>query len=251
MWGLAAIFIGLNEPALLPLNWGSVLWLLLAGGVLSQVAGTVAQGRESERLSAERHRADQLQEQVDQIASEYKREILRELYVFAHDVLGLDDSDRVSVYAHEGQHFTMLGRYSENPEFMKPGRTIYPQDQGCVGEAWRNKTSSCTLPSFENSQEAYEEQLQTRWNVPPDIVRRFRMKSRTVAAFALEDYRNEINERFAVLVVESTREGAFDLRTLEQAVYPPTQDRINDVTRFLVTRRPFQPSAAMAKRAGF
>ena len=53
--------------------------------------------------------------------------------------LGFGDQERVSIYKYSHEHgvFYMLGRYSEGPDFVRRGRGVYPDNEGCIGRAWQ------------------------------------------------------------------------------------------------------------------
>lgn len=251
---MGAVLIGLQQaraagrptqdPDLMSWPWG-----LLIGGLFTQIVGTVGGWRGSARLSSLSAERDELKKQVGQTANDYFLQLEKELSYLANNVLGLDDTDRMSVYGHDGSAFSMLSRYSRNPNFNRPGRSIYPDDQGCIGRAWTNGSAFVgDLPDYEFDQEEYVTRLRDDWNLSADVVEGLNMKSRSVAAFAIEDTSESPQRRFAVLVIESMRTDKLKMNELRQNLFP--EDDI-DLIKFLVKSRSFQPSPSLARREGF
>lgn len=90
---------------------------------------------------------------------DYRQHFAHELKITLNDTWGHGDTERISVYRHEGSSFSMIGRYSENPEYTEPGRSIYPADQGVIGLAWTKGEAVADLPDFESEPDEYYEAL--------------------------------------------------------------------------------------------
>lgn len=225
-----------------------VPWGLFIVGVLTQIVGTVAGWSRSETLSKVKEERDDLKREVGQAAAEFFLQLDKELSVFANDVLELTDTERVSVYVHHGTAFSMLGRYSRNPNFNRRGRSIYPDNQGCIGHAWAHGRAFVgDLPDYEADPDTYVARLGEDWGIPSEVATNFNMKSRAVAAFAIEDTTEAPVHRFAVLVVESVKMGMLDVQHLEA----PLAQEDNTLIRFLIRTRPLHPDPGLAKEAGF
>ena len=46
--------------------------------------------------------------------------------------------ERITLYAHDYDHFIPIGRVSFAPEYAKKGRPSYPEGEGCIAQAWKN-----------------------------------------------------------------------------------------------------------------
>lgn len=121
-------------------------------------------------------------------------------HVSAIDDFG--DHARVSLYAHKDGEFVLAGRYTEHPEYREPNRQRIPDNQGCVGEAWRNG-GECymELPDPHTQQTNYYETLKESCNIGRRTAGRLRMRSSFYYAKAV----NSDTMRAGVIVYESTR----------------------------------------------
>jgi hypothetical protein len=165
------------------------------------------------------------------------------------EVLGFDARDRISVYRHQDNTFTMVGRYAVLPDYDKPGRGAYPVGQGVIGSAWRAGDGKCVvqdMPDPITDLESYCSRSKDDWNLPSAVTKKLGMKSRSVAAFALNDHTN--STRSAIIVFESTEPGRFSVDTLEHHVNGTTGKDIAHLLKILGER---EPSLTFAASKGF
>jgi hypothetical protein len=140
----------------------------------------------------------------------------------------------------------MLGRYSKNPVFNQPGRTIYPQHQGCIGVAWRDGHACVSdLPDPTTALDEYCSRQVNDWHLDQETARGLEMKSRSYAAYAIEDLRGL--GTVAVIVFESTRTNVLNCEGLRATVQGP---EIRRLVRFLETQ-PVLPNPTYALREGY
>jgi hypothetical protein len=204
--------------------------------------------KEAPRVQQLRRDNDRLRGELRDWHRDYFEACSEQLATLANDILHLDDTERITVYKHTGSAFVILGRYSKNPEFAKRGRRgIYPDDEGCIGEAWRNGASFVDdLPDPSTEQDAYTRRLEGDWKIPPATSRGFRMKSRCLAGLALEDPKG--TRRTAVIVFESTLIGRFDMSVLRGTL---ASEEGSHIVRFLEQRKAQEPSPDYAAEEGF
>ncbi len=154
--------------------------------------------------------------------------------------MGLSDNDRVSIYKHNGTSFYRIGRHSNHPGHARPGRSIYPDNQGCMGEALREGVSyDENLPA---KAAAYDLRLFQKWAIPKDTTDLLTMRSRSIAAFAL--HRPIGGRRFAIIVFESMSPGSID----EACRNSFTREEQNGIIQWLETMERFEPKPNEAKR---
>ena len=169
-----------------------------------------------------------------------------QLSILANYALGFGDTERISVYKHDDGMFRLLGRYSKNPVFQKRGRPTYPDDQGCIGAAWRNGEAIVEkLPDPSTDLGEYAGCLHRDWDIPVDVSTGFRMRSRSLAAFALEDTHDR---RIAVIVFESVRTDVLVYDTLREVVKSTENRRL---TAFIDKMKPFEAVPGLAQERGF
>src|SRR5215210_1123268 len=100
------------------------------------LAGTIASTRRSRAMRPLRERLERFEGVLEQMAGVHYDLCSTTLARISRDTLGYGYTERISVYRHRGERaFQLMGRYSENPEFARRGRPIYPANQGVIGRA--------------------------------------------------------------------------------------------------------------------
>ena len=141
----------------------------------------------------------------------------------------------------------MLGRYSEGPYFARRGRGVYPENEGCIGHAWRTGEGIATeLPDPSTEYDEYVQRMIEDWNIDADALEQMEMKSRLICAIAIRD-RTDLH-RIAVIVFESTRTNGFSLEDIRKFVNG-TQGR--EMAHLIEVLQSLEPSPDMAKSRGF
>ena len=170
-------------------------------------------------------------------------------YLLEHQIqilftqIDLGNNDRISVYSHEEQAFIMLGRYSPNPEYKKPGRGIYPDDQGCIGEAWRQGKSIISNIPNPGTKGYYREML--RWNITENIANSLQMKSQCYVGYAIH---NNHRNRIAVIVFESIDPSGLDDKKINSKLIGGGEEMI---ALFLEKMHSLEPTPTFALDRGF
>lgn len=221
-------------------------------GVIVTVAGAWYGGVAQARLaSRNRELEQQLQdatELVQNFGSDYFAIWDNRLKVLA-EVLNLDARDRVSVYRHKGSSFTMVGRFAVLPELDRPGRGVYPVDQGVIGAAWSRGDGKCVvqdLPDPVQDLDGYCARSRDEWKLPVGVVKKLGMKARSIAAFALNGHGDSVRD--AIVVFESSDANRFSVELLEQHVYGATG---KDIAHLLKVMGGREPSLDFAATRGF
>ncbi|MGB6063269.1 MAG: hypothetical protein WBG50_00565 [Desulfomonilaceae bacterium] len=242
---IALCALNLRVPDFWDQLW-SVTGAILAIGVGANIFFSGYVAYRTPRISKLNGRITLLEEELDRRADDYFERVRRQLAdCFTH--LGFSTEERISLYAHEGRTFILCGRYSSNPNYDKRSSRMYPDDQGCLGEAWRSGQSFVEdLPDPQLETEAYIEAHTNDWKMPRDIVEKLSMKTRWLAGFRIED----VNQArpVAVIIFESTKP---KLRKKSSLVDLMGSDKIEDLKEFLKKTEPMKPSYAFAKQEGF
>jgi hypothetical protein len=221
-----------------------VMFLLAAVlTVLGNIFGT-RRTRDARSLS---ERIEELEGILERVRVDYYDQFSFELSNILRGTLSYSDTERISVYRHRGRGaFQMIGRYSENPVYGEPGRTIYPDNQGVIGEAWRSGAASANIPDPREEPQRYYATLENDWNISRETAEHFAMKSRSLVARALYEPRG--HERVAVVVVESTEASILDEEKVIRAIDGTEGERIYE---FLERMRPLEPDIEYAREEGF
>jgi hypothetical protein len=163
--------------------------------------------------------------------------------------LDLSNDERVSVYVHDANlhSFQMVSRYATNPKLQERGRTVYQDDQGIIGRAWRDGWSDVQdLPDWNEDPSAYQAQNYRDFGIPIEVTDGLNMKSRSLAGLR---YPAEPGQQpLGVLVVESNDPAR---------VTPALRDRLEESRNWgilrdhLHTQRRQLPLLSEAKGKGF
>lgn len=233
-------------------HWSTVT-LGIACYVLSEVGGwrrSVKLTKLTKDIDSQARENEELRQFFEQTQQDYFDLLRDQLLILANDVFHFGDTERISVYKHDGEAFLMLGRYSKNPDFDKRGRGIYPDDQGCISKAWREGFAFCKPalpePNGKNGKAAWKERLEQEWGIPKSVSNNFRMKSRAYAALAIEDV--ESKRRVAVVVIESTRADRLSFSVIQEEFQIREGKRI---ARFLKKMELVEPSIRYAHEEGY
>jgi hypothetical protein len=150
---------------------------------------------------------------------------------------------RLSLYVHDSELdiFIACGRYSPNPVFSSPGRTTYPDDEGCIGMGWKNGWHfDDAVPANGVARSKYNTKT---YNIPEDTNAAVRMKSRLYAVRRLDD---AMGMAVAVLVFEAVDPNGFP----EQRIRDTLDGVADDFARVIDTLRDYVPNPAQAEKAG-
>lgn len=225
--------------------WRAGSGVLLLATVASCWYGTKAQRHLTAENARLRDQVESDAQLIESFGSDYFEtweNFLRNL----SESLNFDARDRISVYRHDGSAFTMVGRFAVLPELQKPGRGVYPVDQGVIGAAWKSGEGQHVvqdLPDPITHLEAYCTRSKDDWNLPIGTTKKLTMKPRSVAAFALNNAKN--SSRDVIIVFESTDENRFDVTRIESALKGSDGKNIVHLLELMRKREPSLPFAAL------
>lgn len=245
MAGIGYAIVSFVQQASRPSDlWTTWLgWLLMGCGLVAVVA-TVFGIRQDLARSDLLTQKNVLEHQLAKMQSGYGR-IFTFLLKEVQRSLGIDNQTRISVYAHDGQAFIMLGRYAENPLYSRSGRPIFKETEGCIGMAWQDGEAIVeNLPDPSDSNNYYNETSE-RCRIPRSVVRKLNMKSRAYYAKAMNAPGGI--SRMAVIVVES-RNPQLPVAQIRGYLNGPEGDRLSQI---IDSFEPFEPQPSYAAGAGF
>jgi len=223
-----------------------VFWASVVGAVAS-IYATAKTSQSVSRLLEEKNSLTQSLARFQSMEEEMQQKYsdLCSLHLSAlMSRMGLMPNDRVSIYKHNGDSsFYRIARYSAHPDHTKPGRSVYPDNEGCIGTAFRE--GSAFADSLPANQSRYETCLVENWSVPPSVVQHLTMKSRSIAAFALQKPIG--GRRFAIIVFESMAPGRIDQECRDRFT---TEERAG-IIQWLETMERFEPKPSEAQQEGF
>ncbi|MEJ5087131.1 hypothetical protein [Brucella pseudogrignonensis] len=154
-----------------------------------------------------------------------------------------DDQIRITLYIHDRSTFSFIpcGRYSPNPRYQDPGRSSYPQNQGCIGKGWENGWH------FDNAVPENGKPRKTHhareYDMDAKVVEALAMKSCLYAAKRLHD---AAEVPVAVIVVEALNSQRFEADNLRAIL----EDIDRDYGRIIRTLRSYIPTPSNAAASG-
>lgn len=241
LWGVAE-----DHSARLYLRLLAYTGLLITLAAL--IFSAIRQGSLQRQLSTVETEKEKLEELISGFGSDYFDIWAKRLQVLAEE-LAFDARDRISVYRFADDAFTMVGRFSVLPDLCKPGRSVYPSNQGIIGTAWQSGDGKCLvtdLPDPDADLDAYLDRSLAEWQMPNDVILAMTMKPRSVAAYALMNQQK--SERNAILVFESKAADRFSGPSLEKRVNGSSGKEIVLLLEILRVR---EPSLEYARKKGF
>lgn len=188
-----------------------------------------------------------LENQLGQVERDYFRTFEIQLESLSNQ-LNFTDKERISIYKHNGRHFLLIGRYSKNPSHDKRGRVIYADYEGCIGEAWsKGEAFDSNLSDPLSNEPQYLQHMKSRWMLNENITRNLTMKSRSCAAYALDNFQIPV-KRNAVIVFESLDPHKITKNSLESIAI---DDKLLVIRQLLETMKLLEPSLSRAEQEGY
>lgn len=112
--------------------------------------------------------------------------------------------DRISIYKHQGDHFILLGRRSNNPTYNKFTNYKYKDNEGLIGKAWdENEIILLDVPKWvQNVGTEYKSFMKEHCNITDKRLKSIRMKSRSLYIKTIND-NNTASNPDGIIVFES------------------------------------------------
>lgn len=153
------------------------------------------------------------------------------------------DQARISIYVYEAEssQFIPCGRYSPNPELRKPGRTAYPDRQGCIAKGWQNGWHYDD--EFPDTKTRHQNHCSAQYGIPKEVHNGLKMMSLVYAVKRLDD---AAGNPLAVMVIESTKKDQFDPNQLQADL----ETVADDFSQMIATLRQHIPSPSDASERG-
>ena len=222
-------------------------WITFGIGAAVYTGGEIARWKRARRIAELESNVRDLEDSAQQASSDYSSLWEMQLSTLLNDVLKLGDSERVSIYKHDGSSFVMLGRYSLSPALNRKGRGIYPDTQGVIAESWKTGEVSCTdIPDPGANLAAYIVYSRDKWNIPEETTNSLTMLSRSISAFPITDSTD--SKRIAVIVFESTSPDGLNPDRIRASLKHGEAKRL---TAFIERMRPQEPTPSSAWKVGY
>jgi hypothetical protein len=232
-------WLGLFNLAESPL----IFWLIILFAVISALLSWIEVFRKK-TLRQQSNKIVSLKEQNEVISENIKNLFDGVLYNLSKKLHFTEsDQSRISLYIHDkNQSFVPFGRYSPNPEFQKPGRSYYPDKQGCISKGWQHGWHFEN--TFGETPYAHKKKNTNDYHIPVEVYDNLKMKSGVYAVKRLND---KNGDSLAVIVVESTHKDRFTESELQERL----NGTVEDFSHMIKALRDYIPTPDNANEQGF
>lgn len=111
--------------------------------------------------------------------------------------------ERISIYKHQGDHFTLLGRCSKNSAYNKNTDYKYSDNEGLIGKGWsENEVIVTGSPKWVKNGADYKMFMKNQCNITDKRLKKIRMKSRSLYVKTINDH-NTASNPDGIIVFES------------------------------------------------
>lgn len=222
---------------------GVFFWVFLISASASVIFGFLLARREK-TLAQLRARISKHQSEIDEIGNNIIN-VFDGLLLNLGTKLGIQQSDqvRLSLYVHDKvkRRFLPCGRYSPNPTYQAPGRTHYPDSEGCIAEGWNKGWHfDNEVPEAAGARKTYNK---NKYKISDQVNAAIRMQSRLYAVKRLD---NALGQPVAVLVVEALQNEHFEADVIQTQL----EGVADDFSRMIHTLRGYIPDPAKAAEKG-
>lgn len=171
-------------------NWEDIwVWLFFVFFIIYLMTIYIGAKRNHHNKSVQSE-IDRNKKLIDEIES-YKSEYYK---LCSNNILNMFSSffttgnERISIYKHQGDHFTLLGRYAKNPEHNKPTRYQYLENEGLIGKGWtETKAIVQGAPKWVGKGIEYKKFMKERCKITDKRLKKIRMKSQSIFIKTLHD----------------------------------------------------------------
>ncbi|WP_437597595.1 hypothetical protein WMF28_33495 [Sorangium sp. So ce590] len=215
---------------------------LLLGGIAGLISTLRREPTLDERVADER---EKMGDAVEKLRSNYTDMLDTQLSILSN-ALRLTDKERVSVYMRSVNVFVTFARYSRHPTFTERGRKLYPATEGVIARAWADGSAiEMDLPDPERKEAEYRKVQGKRCGMPAASLSSIRMRSRSYAAFAIDDIADI--RRVAVIVFESTSPSL----PVDEIRKELADGEARRIAEFINRYKAYEPDVGYAQQEGF
>ncbi len=153
--------------------------------------------------------------------------------------------ERITIYVHDPLgYFVPIGRYSDNPEFQKKGRSKYQDNQGFIAKAWQeNYYFKNDYPDPSANPIQYTDYLRSE-GLPANTINKIKMKSTLLFGYRIRDLITD--KPIALMILESTKKNRYKQRDLQSKF-----DIVNkDISTLVQRLKPILPNISKPREVG-
>tara|TARA_B100000795_G_C22729532_1_gene410803 strand:+ start:141 stop:992 length:852 start_codon:yes stop_codon:yes gene_type:complete len=196
--GSTDIFIGTNSWKDV---WGLLLFIFGSTVIIAIIVGAI-RNLHNRTVQEEINKNLELKKSITTYQEEYYK-------LCSNNILHLFDSfyttggERISIYKHQGDHFTLLGRCSKNSAYNKNTDYKYRDNEGLIGKGWNDNEIIITdSPKWIGSGKDYKNFMKSKCSITDKRLKKIRMKSRSLFVKTINDG-NTASNPDGIIVFES------------------------------------------------
>lgn len=181
--------------------WGILLFIFGIIVLLAIIVGT-KRNLHNRSVQVEINKNLELKKSIITYQEEYYK-------LCSNNILHLFDSfyttggERISIYKHHGDHFTLLGRCSKNSAYNKRTDYKYQENEGLIGMGWNeNEVIITGSPKWIDNGKDYKSFMKSKCNITDKRLTKIKMKSRSLFVKTIND-NNTASNPDGIIVFES------------------------------------------------
>lgn len=134
-------------------------------------------------LITEQTKVKKIKDEYYSLCSDYIKDIFQDFFANSPD-----GNSRVSLYKHQGTHFSLLGRCSDNPAYSKRGQETYSDNEGFIAIGWQNKTFEIHgAPIWKKNGASYKSFMKENCIIDENRLKNITMKSRSFYIYRFDN----------------------------------------------------------------
>lgn len=150
-----------------------------------------------------------LEKKIERIKKDYYR-LCSDKIKWAFDGFFQDGEARVSIYQHQGDHFTLLGRYSNITSYNNNSNSEYKDSEGFIALGWnQNEFEDQQAPPWKGAGKPYKAYMKLKCNITDARIQKIRMKSCSFFIKTLHDDTTS-DDPDGIIVFEKVRPNSID-----------------------------------------
>lgn len=180
------------------------IYLLIASALLLFISIFILHKRKKKIINAESliTANKQIKDKLRSVDDEYYK-LCSDIIYWLFKEFYQTGEERVSIYKHQGDHFTLLGRSSKNPKYRNRTTYNYNEDEGIIGKGWQN--GECLLqdaPPWKSKGREYKSFMKEQSSITDERLTQIKMHSRSLFAKTIQDHSSP-NQAEGIIVFES------------------------------------------------
>lgn len=181
--------------------WGLMLIIFIIIMFVAIYVGA-SRNKHNFNLNEEIKKNQKLQENIQLYNQEYYK-LCSTTILFLFKDFFTTGNERISIYKHHGNHFTLLGRYSGNGNYNRRTTYEYNDNEGLIGKAWNEGEQILTgSPKWVKNGSEYKKFMKQKCSITDKRLSKIRMRSRSFFIKTLDD-KNTAENPDGIIVFES------------------------------------------------